>query len=254
MIKFSTRRNLIYIVILFVSFALRKGNLIILYSKFQFINSILYTALMFLGELCSGLIIHIYHKFIFHSSYNENINNINTKHILIYHKINKISKDSYFKIYLILILLAFFDFVEFKIAVLYVPKIHDFSGSLEDRLCGLIIIFCSLIYCYFLKYPLFRHHICSLLVIGICLITIIITEIIYQIDNILMFNNASRFILLILLIHAELFFTSMLHLGDKYLLEYNSLKPYKIAIIEGFFGLIFTFTISVNYVNNYKLF
>ena len=238
MIKFSTRRNLIYIVFLLVSFALRKCNLIIICTNFEFTNSILFTVLMFLGELCTGLIIHIYHKCIFRSVHKENII---SRHSLIYNKSNKISKDSYLKIYLILIILAFFDCVEFKIAVLYLPKIQVFSGSLEDRLYGLIIIFCSLIYCYFLKYPLFRHHICSLLVIGICLISIIITEIIYQIDNILMSNNASRFILLILLIHAELFFTSMLHLGDKYLLEYNSLKPYKIAIIEGFFGLIFTF-------------
>ena len=192
---------------------------------------------MFLGELCTGLIIYIYNQYIFGSCH---ISFKTTKQPLIYHK-NKIGKDNYFKIYLILILLAYFDSIEFKMSVLYLPKIHEFSGSLEDRLCGLIIIFCSIIYCYVLKYPLFRHHICSLLVIGICLIAIIITEIIFQIDNIIMLNNTSRFILLISLIIVEIFFLSMLHLGDKYLLEYNSLKTYIVALIEGFFGLIFTF-------------
>ena len=238
MIKFSTRRNLIYIVFLLVSFALRKCNLIIICTNFEFTNSILFTVLMFLGELCTGLIIHIYHKCIFRSVHKENII---SRHSLIYNKSNKINKDSYLKIYLILIILAFFDCVEFKIAVLYLPKIQVFSGSLEDRLCGLVIVFCGLIYCYILKYPLFKHHICSLLVIGISLIIIIITEIIFQINSILMFYNASRFILLILLINVELFLLSMIHLGDKYLLEYNSIKTYKMAIIEGFFGLIFTF-------------
>jgi hypothetical protein len=86
---------------------------------------------MFLGELCAGLIINKYHLYIFKSFDFEVTKG---KYQLIYHEINKNIKDSYLKIYLILIILAFFDSIEFKISVLYLPKIHDFSGSLEDRL------------------------------------------------------------------------------------------------------------------------
>ena len=94
---------------------------------------------------------------------------------------------------------------------------------------------------YILKYPIFRHQLCSLLIIGISLIIIIITEIIYQKDNILMYNNDSKFILLIVLIFIEIFFLSLLHSGDKYLLEFSSIKPYNMLIFEGLSGLIFTF-------------
>ena len=142
MIKFSTRRNLIYVLILLLSYAIRKIVLILIYSYFQFTNSIFYTALMFFGEMSAGIIIYIYQKYSLPED--KNIN----KQILKYKK-TKVGADSKLKIYSLLIILGFFDFIEFKMAVLYLPKIQNFSGSLEDRLNGLIIIFCSLIYYYY---------------------------------------------------------------------------------------------------------
>ena len=234
MIKFSTRRNLIYVLILLLTYAIRKIVLILISSYFQFTNSILYTALMFIGLLFTGIIIFIYQKYSLPEDKNVYMP------IFKYKKQVKVGVDSNWKIYSLLIMFGFFDFIEFKMSVLYLPKIHGFSGSLEDRLCGLIIIFCSIIYHYILKYPIFRHQFCSLIIIGICLVTIIITEILFQKDNIFMYNNESKFTLFIVLIFIEIFFLSILHSGDKYLLEFDSVKPYNILIFESLSGLVFT--------------
>ena len=48
-----------------------------------------------------------------------------------------------------------------------------------------------------------------------------------------MYNNNSKFILLITLIFIEIFFISMVHSGDKYLLEFNSVKSYNMLIFQG---------------------
>ena len=94
--------------------------------------------------------IYIYQKYSFPKDKNV------YKLILKYKKIKDV-EDSNLKRYSLLVLCGLLDFIEFKISVLYLGKIRDFSGSLEDRLCGLVIIFCSLIYYYILKFPIFRN-------------------------------------------------------------------------------------------------
>ena len=96
-------------------------------------------------------------------------------------------------------------------------------------------------YYYVLKFPIFRHQFFSLLLIGICLIALVISESIFQKDNISLFNNYSNFILLIVLIIIELFFLAALHTGDKYLMEFNLVKPCNILIFESLSGLFFSF-------------
>ena len=148
MIKFSTRRNLIYVLFVLIFFTTRKIIFILISSIFQFTNSILFTVLLFLSEILTGLIIYIYHKYSLPEKTKFN------NQILKYKKI-KVGIDNKWKVYSLLIMIGFFDFIEFKISVLYLPKITDFSSSLEERLCGLIIVICSLIYFYILKYPIY---------------------------------------------------------------------------------------------------
>ena len=75
---------------------------------------------------------------------------------------------------------GFFDFIEFIILIFYISKLSYVSISLEERMCGILIIIGALMYCYLLYFPLYRHHIFSLVIMGICLVMIIMTEIFIQ--------------------------------------------------------------------------
>ena len=233
MIKFSTRRNLIYVLLLILSYYIRKIILVVIGSIYGFTNSIFFTTLMFLGEMTTGFIINKYQKDYLPKRKEE------SKKGLIYKKSEIIQIDSNIKIYLLYFMIAFFDFVEFTISVLYLPKYHEFPGSLENRLCGLLIIISSLIYYYVLKFPIFKHQFFSLIIIGICLVIVIISEIIFQRNTI--FFLYSQFIQFIVLILFEVFFLALLDCGDKYLMEYNSIPPCKILIYEGLIGAFFSF-------------
>ena len=234
MLKVSPRRNLIYVFLLILCYNLRKITLMLVGSIFGFTNSIIFSTLMFLGEFLTGLIIKQYQKkFI---TKNKFLNPVLT---LVKKKMEKDKLDSNLKIYSIYFLLAYADFIEFTISVLYVPKFQGISGSLETRLCGLVIIFTSIMYYYILKYPLLRHQIFSLIVIGICLVIIIMSETFFQRDNIYM--STSNYLFYVFLISLELFFLSVLDSGDKYLMEFNSIEPCQILLYEGFIGTIFSF-------------
>ena len=60
MIKFVLRRNLIYPLQLIIWHLLRKFEMSLITSVFNFGDSLTYTPLMFLGEFFAGLIIHSY--------------------------------------------------------------------------------------------------------------------------------------------------------------------------------------------------
>ena len=234
MIRVSPRRNLIYVFLLILCYNIRKIILILVGSIYGFTNSIFFTTLMFLGEFFTGLIIKQYQK-----KFQPTAKFLNPVLDSVKKKMEKNKSDSNLKIYSIYFLLAYSDFIEFTISVLYIPKFQGISGSLETRLCGLVMIFTSIMYFYILKYPLLKHQIFSLIVGGICLAIIIIIEIYFQKDNIYM--SASNFFFYILLISLELFFLSVLDTGDKYLMEFNSIEPCQILLYEGFFGAIFSF-------------
>ena len=234
MMKVSPRRNLIYVFLLILCYNFRKITLKFVSYIFGFTDSIIFTTLMFLGEFFTGLIIKQHQKK--YITKNKILNPVLT---LVKLKMEKDKLDSNWKIYSIYFLLAYADFIEFTISVLYVPKFQGISGSLETRLCGLVIIFTSIMYYYILKYPLLRHQIFSLIVVGICLAIIIMSETYFQKDNIHM--SASNYLLLVLLISLELFFLSVLDSGDKYLMEFNSIEPCQILLYEGFFGAILSF-------------
>ena len=57
-------------------------------------------------------------------------------------------------------------------------------GYIKSRVSGFLTIFDALFYYYVLKLPIFRHQYISLIIIGICLILVIITEFIFQKFNI----------------------------------------------------------------------
>ena len=234
MIKFSARHNLIYVILLITGHYVRKIVGMFIDSIYPFTNSMIFCLLMFLGEMCGGLLIYAYQK--------KAISQKKETKQLIAIKISKHYKkskvDSKTKIYFLLVMSGFFDFIEFIILIFYISKLSYVSISLEERMCGILIIIGALMYCYLLHFPLYRHHIFSLVIMGICLVMIIMTEIFIQKEKI--YKLFSDFILLIGLILLEMFFLCILDSIDKYLMEYNSVEPYMILIFEGLFGSIYT--------------
>ena len=181
MIKFSTRHNLIYPLQLLIWNTLRDIESIFINKYYNFNKFFILTSLMFLGEFLAGLIFYLYQKKVMPKHKKGKISKIipivflKAKHSLV--------KDGKSKIIFLLITSGFCDFVQF--IVLFQTSIFPtISDSFSLRLRGTYIINFALFYYFILKLPIFKHQLFSLIVIGICITIIIITEFIFQDINI----------------------------------------------------------------------
>ena len=59
-IHIATRRNLFYILSLIIHYYLRKADLIIINTEYEFNDSLIFTLLMLWGEFFGGLAIFLY--------------------------------------------------------------------------------------------------------------------------------------------------------------------------------------------------
>ena len=238
MIKFACRRNLIYPLQLLIWNTLRDAENILVKHFFDFKNSEISALLMFLGEFIAGLIFYLYNKKflgkenqIRSSIFNLGIN-----------KAKKGSaKDGQLKIFFLIFNAALFDLIQFSLFLHY-DKFINISDSLEQRFRGIFTIYLALFYYYVLKFPIYRHQKFSLIVIGVCIFIIIITEFIFQEFNI--FLTHSQFIIALILIFIILCISSLGQIIEKYLIEIDKLSPFYILMIEGIFGLILS-TLSI---------
>ena len=237
-IKFAWRRNLIYPIQLLIWTFLRKVITIILSKEFNFSQSVIFTLLMFLGEFFAGLILFHYQRSFLIKKETQS----KSKEILIYSQNEMKQPDSNIKILFLIFFSGYFDFIEFILSTNYIPKFIKSSGSLENRLGGILTISSALFFYYLLKLPIFRHQFFSLLIIGICLIIVIITEFIFQETNI--FLTYGDFLLKILLIFFVHFFNSLLDSIEKYIVEYNFVNYFQVLCLEGLFGFLITFAYS----------
>ena len=237
-IKFAWRRNLIYPLQLLIWTFLRKVLTIILSKEFNFSKSVIFTLLMFLGEFFAGLILFLYQR----SFLIKKEAQTTSKQILIYTQSEMKRPDSKIKILCLIFFAGYFDFIEFILSTNYIPKFIKSSGSLESRLGGILTISSALFFYYLLKFPIFRHQFFSLLIIGICLIIVVISEFIFQEINI--FLTYGDFLLKILLIFFVHFFNSLLDSSEKYIVEYDFVNYFEVLYLEGLFGFIITFAYS----------
>ena len=113
MIKLSLRPNLIYPLLLIISTFLRKIISILILELFQFKGSLLFTFLMFLGEIIGGFILYLYQIGFCKKKFK--ICNSCTKQKLPFltrqAKMKRI--DSITKIVFLIFISTFFDFFEF---------------------------------------------------------------------------------------------------------------------------------------------
>ena len=252
MIKFAIRRNLIYPFQLLLWDGLRDIDNALIYFYLSFDNSLIFTILMFLGEFFAGLILYLYQKKFLKNS--KSRRSSNTLPYEFNKAKNSSTKDNKKKIYFLLITAALFDFVQFLLS-LRIPQFIKISYSLEQRLRGTYTMNTALFYRYALRLPIFKHQFFSLILIGICVIFIIITEFIFQDINI--FFSYSHLIFALLLIFITQFISALEDSVEKYLIEYNQLSPFLILMIEGILGFIFSIFYSLysnpfNEINQYK--
>jgi len=235
MMKFALRNNLKYPLELLIFSFLRDLDNILIDYFFNF-DSLIYMSLMFLGEFFFGLIIYLYQTHFLNKNKGLKVNTY--KSIILIRNKENLAIDSKTKIIFLVFIAGFFDFVQFMIS-LYTPQFLYISGSLISRLAGFLTVFNALFYYYVLKLPIFKHQYISLIIIGICLILVIITEFIFQEINI--FLSYGQFSMVFLLNFLLQFCNSMLDSVEKYLFEYNHLNAYLCLLLEGLFGFILSF-------------
>lgn len=242
-IKFGFRHNLIYLLMLIIFNFCRQIFSIIIEDLFE--ESLLFILIMFLGEFIAGGILTYYQSsFIF-----KNRNNSYMGIKLINAPSDIRNPDSKTKIYLLLFMASFFDFIGFTISRFYLPKYLEDSKTLEMRLSSILIILSALFFIFLLKLEILKHQIFALLITGMCLIVIIVMEFYFQINK----NNKTfiEFLKILGLIFCGHFFNSLLDSSEKYLLEYDFLNPFKTLMIEGFFGtILISIYISIYFIYN----
>ena len=244
MIRFTSRPNIKYLVQLIIWSFIRDVETEIIDKIFVFDIDLIYTLLMFLGEFSFGAITYLYQKQFLEKKLNENksagksVKLITNNQIKIY--------DSKCKIYLLIFFASLFDFIEFILCTYLLIKFFKYSVSFQKRIGGILIILDAIFYRYLLKLQIFKHQIFSLIIISICLTIILITEFIFQ--DVDIFLKYSDFILLIFFLLIYQFFNSLLDLTEKYLFEYDYFNPFKVLMLEGFFGFVLSFIYSI-YIN-----
>ena len=232
LIHISIRRNLYYIINLLIHYYLRKVDLIIINTKFQFNDSLIFTFLMFFGEFFAGLSIFLY-QHIFLKKDIKTVKHFKIPFSIYKPKMNR--TDNIIKIGLLIFFSACFDFVEFVIATFYIPRFEIVSSTAEYRFGGLIIIIGALICHFNLRIKILKHQFYSLIIIGICLAIIIILEIIYRGKGV----SFGDFCFAHMLVVGYLIFVPFTDVIEKYLIEFNFINPFLILMIESIFGFIF---------------
>ena len=232
LIHISIRRNLYYIINLIIHYYLRKVDLIIINTKFQFNDSLIFTFLMFFGEFFAGLSIFLY-QHIFLKKDIKTVKHFKIPFSIYKPKMNR--TDNIFKIGLLIFFSASFDFIEFVIATFYIPRFEIVSSTAEYRFGGLIIIIGALICHFNLRIKILKHQFYSLIIIGICLAIIIILEIIYRGKGV----SFGDFCFAHMLVVGYLIFVPFTDVIEKYLIEFNFINPFLILMIESIFGFIF---------------
>lgn len=238
MIKIGLRRNLLYPLMLIIFTTIRKIDTIIMNRMIGFDGSLFLTLFMFLSEFIIGLIIFLKHTNILNREKRRNPTFMGIKLIQRSSEIPRPDKN--IKIFMLIFMATFFDFNIFLIETYYLPKQYKYiSQSLNIRLRSILTI-SSALCCYFLlRIPIFKHQKFSLVIIFICLIIVIFSEFVFEQDHIMMS------IFSLILNCFVYFLNSCLEVTEKYLLEHNFINPFKMIMLEGIIGFIFTCLFSI---------
>ena len=231
MIKISVRKNLIYLLLLFISYTLRRIVIILLDKIYGLDNSLIFSFLMIIGEILGGLVIYLYQCTILKQCKKKK-SKFMTGIIQNTGKMKRADKG--IKIFFLLFLASFFDLVEYLIITNFIPEIAELSTTSTLRLCCIMTITSSLI-CIFTKiYKIARHQIIILIILGICSSIIILLDFIFKPKEILF----RRYIISYLLVFCHFIFLSFTDVIERYLADYDYLDPFQMVLSEGIFSFV----------------
>ena len=239
MIKISIRKNLIYLLLLFISYTLRRIVIILLDKIFGLDNSVIFSFLMIFGEILGGIIIYLYQR-----TFSQNSKKAKSKYMieLIQNNRRMRQADQTWKIVFLLFLASFFDLVEYLIVTNFIPKIAELSTTSILRLCCIMTITSSIICILTLIFKINRLQIIILIILGICSAIIITLDFIYKPKDIFY----DKYIISYLLVFCHFIFLSFTDVIEKYLADYDYLGPFQMIISEGIFSFIMISIYSIN--------
>ena len=241
MIKIGLRNNLLYPLLLIIFTFFRRILSDIISDLLKFESSISFlTLLMFFSEFIVGLSIYMYQLKFFKHNKKTNVRKSSIKLIVTHNEIS--FPDSIFKIYILIFIATYFDFVVFILISYYFPQFENISKSLNVRLGGSLTLSSFILSYFLLKIKIFKHQKVSLIIIFVCLLLIIIVEISFNI----IYNKINWNIFLIILLNIISFiFIGFQNNIEKYLLEYNYINPFQLLMLEGLIGLILSIIYSL---------
>ena len=231
MIRISIRKNLIYLLLLFISYTLRRIVIILLDKIFGLDNSLIFSFLMVLGEIIGGIIIYLYQ-----CNFNKKTKTGKSKFSIELIQNNREMKraDKGLKIFFLLFLASFFDLEEYLIITNFIPEIAELSTTTTLRLCSIMTITSSIICIITLIYKIARHRIFVLIILGIFSGIIIILDFIFKPKNIYFW----KYVISYLLVLCHFIFLSFTDVIEKYLAEYDYLDTFQMILSEGIFSFI----------------
>ena len=231
MIRISIRKNLIYLLLLFISYTLRRIVIILLDKIFGLDNSLIFSFLMVLGEIIGGIIIYLYQ-----CNFNKKTKSGKSKFSIELIQNNREMKkaDKGLKIIFLLFLASFFDLEEYLIITNFIPEIAELSTTTTLRLCSIMTITSSIICIITLIYKIARHRIFVLIILGIFSGIIIILDFIFKPKNIYFW----KYVISYLLVFCHFIFLSFTDVIEKYLAEYDYLDTFQMILSEGIFSFI----------------
>ena len=231
MIRISIRKNLIYLLLLFISYTLRRIVIILLDKIFGLDNSLIFSFLMVLGEIIGGIIIYLYQ-----CNFNKKTKSGKSKFSIELIQNNREMKkaDKGLKIIFLLFLASFFDLEEYLIITNFIPEIAELSTTTTLRLCSIMTITSSIICIITLIYKIARHRIFVLIILGIFSGIIIILDFIFKPKNIYFW----KYVISYLLVLCHFIFLSFTDVIEKYLAEYDYLDTFQMILSEGIFSFI----------------
>ena len=238
MIKLILRKNLLYLLVFYISYLIRLILTMIIQKQYNRTFVYIYLYLMVLGEIIGGGLIYLYQYLL----------SIRKKQ-KIYFKVNSIkknndslTKENKTKKISLIFFASFFDFFHVIINNLYAPLINtNISKSIDSRLTSVQIISSSLIYTYAFKFMTKKHHKTSLIIISIFLCLTIILDITFNLNNL----HIERFLFVDLLIAFHNICCSLNGCIEKYLVDTNLMNPFLLLLFEGLFEVIISIIFSI---------
>ena len=231
MIKIGIRNNLLYPLMFVIFLGARRLVKAILGKTINYQSPFLLAFLMFFAEFVIGGIYAFYLN-----RKKKKIEKSKVMGITLIKNENELKRhDSDLKIIILMILAAVIEFIGAIVRRYAIQEIDnrydvdDEGEQINTRLRSFEIIISSLLSYLILSIKIYRHHIVTIIIIGICLICGVIIE---------LFKNMKIIFQSILILITSTLSRAFLDIIEKHLFEKDFVNVFKITTFEGFIDTI----------------